>query len=308
MGAVEGHRGVALDHLLTMRSFVEVVKKGSYTEAAKSLETSRALVSRHILSLEERLGFRLLNRTTRSMTLTGSGQQYFEFCDRVLSEIREKEEELSGHNREPEGNLSIVAPKWLGNYEIAEVATSFSLEYPAIKLALSLGGLATNAYDFLERGYDIALLTRPIPASRIRAKRIATMEFVLCASPDYLARSPAIRTASDVADHRGLMNSNDPVWRLEDGRDHVKLRVQQAFASNTYIVLRRAALKGLGLAILPRRVAGEDLREGRLVQVLPQLPAETRPLYAAFAPGSATPMKVRLFITFLSNWFKAHPE
>jgi DNA-binding transcriptional LysR family regulator len=295
-----------LDHFLTMRSFVEVVKKGSYTEAARSLGTSRALVSRHILDLEQRLGLRLLNRTTRSITLTGSGQEYFEFCDRVLSEIHEKEEELSGRNREPEGSLAVVAPKWIGNYEIADAATSFSLEYPAINLRLSLGGMAPNAYDFIEQGYDVALHTRPIPDSLIRAKRIATIDFVMCATKEYLARMPPISNPGDLAQHRGLIQSNDPVWRLEVGGDSVKVRIQQAFASNTYLVLRRAALKGLGLAILPRRIVQEDLDRGDLVAVLPDCPIEPRPLFAAIAPGTTTPMKVRLFIDFLTDWFRAH--
>jgi DNA-binding transcriptional LysR family regulator len=296
-----------MDYFLTMRAFVEVVKKGSYTEAAKTLGSSRALVSRRILDLEERLGLRLLNRTTRSITLTESGKQYYDFCDRVITEIKEKEDEISGRNKEPEGNLSVVAPKWLGNYELGDAATSFSLEYPAIRLKLSLGGMAANAYDFIEQGYDVSLHTRPIPDSLIRAKRIATIEFVLCGAPSYLKKMPEIAGPGDLARHHGLIQLNDPSWRLEVGGDTVKVRVQQVFSSNTYVVLRKACLKGIGLGILPRRIVNGDLENGDLVEVLAECPIEARPLFAAFAPGSKTPMKVRLFIDFLTDWFGKHP-
>lgn len=296
-----------MDQFLTMRSFVEVVKKGSYTEAAKTLGTSRALVSRHVLDLEERLGLRLLNRTTRSITLTTGGQQYYEFCDRILTDIRDNEETIAGRNNEPGGSLSVVAPKWIGNFEVADAATSFSLEHPAINLKLSLGGMAPNAYDFIDQGYDVALHTRPIPDSLIRAKRIATIEFVLCCSPAFLETAPPITSIADLAEQRGLIHSNDPSWRLHVGDEVVKVRVANAFSSNTYLVLRKAALKGLGLAILPRVTVQKDLESGALVQLLADHPVELRYLFAAFAPGKSTPINVRIFIDYLTSWFKQHP-
>ncbi len=296
-----------MDQFLTMRSFVEVVKKGSYTKAANHLGTSRALVSRHILDLEDRLQVRLLNRTTRSITLTENGQYYYDFCERILSEIKETEGAISRRMQKAQGSLAVVAPKWIGNYEIADAATSFSLEYPDINLKLSLGGMAPNAYDFIDQGYDVALHTRRIPDSLIRAKLIATIEFVLCASPDYLKNAPEIKTPEDLGQHKGLIQSNDPVWRLDADGDLNKVRIQQAFSSNTYVVLQRAALKGLGVAMLPLPLIREDLAEGRLVPILTDHSIEPRPLFAAFAPGNVTPMKVRLFIDFLTDWFRDHP-
>lgn len=293
-----------MDHFLTMRSFVEVVKRGSYTEAARTLGTSRALVSRHILDLEHRLKVRLLNRTTRSITLTEGGQHYFDFCDRILQEIKENEEQITGKNREPEGNLAVIAPKWIGNYEISDAATSFSIEYPDISLKLSLGGMAPNAYDFVDRGYDIALHTRQIPDSLIRVKKITSIDFVLVASAKYLDEHPPITHPDDLTSHKGLVQVNDPIWRLETESESIKVRMPVVFSSNTYIVLRKAAVKGLGLAVLPKPIVEQDLVDGTLRHVLPQYPIEARPLYAAFAPGTGTPLKVRLFIDFLTNWFK----
>lgn len=290
-----------------MRSFVEVVKRGSYTMAAKHLGTSRALVSRHILDLEDRLRVRLLNRTTRSITLTEDGKQYYEFCDRILSEIAETEATISERMREAQGNLAVVAPKWIGNYEIADAATSFSLEYPEINLKLSLGGMAPNAYDFIEQGYDIALHTRRIPDSLIRAKLIATIDFILCASPEYLKDAPGIDSPDDLGQHKGLVQSNDPVWRFQRDGDLYKPRIQSHFSSNAYAVLRQAALKGVGVALLPMRAVRDDLKEGKLMPLLPDYSIEDRPLFAAFAPGTITPLKVRLFIDFLKDWFRDHP-
>lgn len=292
---------------MTMRSFVSVVNKGSYTQAAVFLGTSRALVSRHILDLEQKLQVRLLHRTTRSITLTDDGRNYFEFCERILTEIKETEEAMSARMRSAQGNLAVVAPKWIGNHEIAEAATSFALEYPDVNLKLSLGGMAPNAYDFIEQGYDIALHTRRLPDSLIRAKLIASIEFVLCAAPAYLEANPEIKTPDDLLQHKGVIQSNDPVWRLEQNGDLIKARVQKVFASNTYVVLRNAALKGLGLAMLPLPLVRDDLESGALQQVLTNYSIEDRPLFAAFAPGNITSMKVRLFIDFLSDWFREHP-
>lgn len=296
-----------MDHLITMRSFVEVAKKGSFTQAAKHLGTSRALVSRHVLALEEWLRVRLLTRTTRSITLTDDGRRYYAFCDRILTEICETEASISNSIREARGDLAVIAPKWIGADEIAEAAISFSLEYPQINLKLSLGGMAPNAYDFIDQGYDIALHTRRIPDSLIRAKLIATIELVLCGAPRYLETAPAINTPDDLIQCRGLIQSNDPVWRFTANGDLIKARIQQVFSSNTYVVLHKAALKGLGLALLPLPLVREDLEAGRLVHLLQDYTIEPRPLFAAFAPGNITPMKVRLFIDFLFDWFRDHP-
>ncbi|MBL4811484.1 MAG: LysR family transcriptional regulator [Rhodobacteraceae bacterium] len=292
---------------MTMRSFVSVVNKGSYTQAAVFLGTSRALVSRHILDLEEKLQVRLLHRTTRSITLTDDGRNYFEFCERILTEIKETEEAMSDRMRSAQGNLAVVAPKWIGNHDIADAATSFALEYPNINLKLSLGGMAPNAYDFIEQGYDVALHTRRLPDSLIRAKLIASIEFILCAAPSYLDNNPEIKTPDDLLQHKGVIQSNDPVWRLEQDGDIIKARVQKVFSSNTYVVLRNAALKGLGLAMMPLPLVREDLKAGTLRQVLTEFAIEDRPLFAAFAPGNITSMKVRLFIDYLADWLREHP-
>lgn len=290
-----------------MRSFVEVVKKGNYTQAAKFLGTSRALVSRHVLDLEAQLKVRLLHRTTRAITLTEDGRKYFEFCERILTEIRETEEAMMDREKSAQGNLAIVAPKWIGNHEVADAATSFAIEYPDISLKLSLGGMAPNAYDFIEQGYDIALHTRRLPDSLVRAKLIANIEFILCASPEYLYDLDSIKTPSDLAGHKGIIQSNDPFWRLEEDGKMFKVKIKTTFSSNTYVVLRRAALKGMGVAMLPLSLVRADLEGGRLVQVLKDYPFEERPLFAAFGPGEIISPKVRLFIDFLTTWFHDNP-
>lgn len=293
-----------MDHFVTMRSFVEVVRRGSYTEAASFLGTSRALVSRHILDIEERLQVRLLNRTTRSISLTEEGRTYFEFCERILFEVKETEDSMSRRVNEAQGNLAVLAPKWIGNYEVGDAVTSFSMEYPEINVRLSLGGMASNAYDFIEQGFDVALYTRRIPDSLVRAKLITSINLVLCATPGYLAGAAPLGGPSDLSRHRGLIHSNDPVWRFNSDGDLVKARVQTAFSSNTYLVLRMAALKGIGIAQLPAPLVREDIAAGRLIALLPDQEIEPRPLFAAFAPGKIVPKKVRLFIDFLSNWFR----
>jgi len=291
-----------------MTTFVSVVRKNSFTVAARSLGISRALVSRHIADLELHLSVRLLNRTTRSITLTEAGRRYFDFCSQTLESILSEEKAITDHNEEPEGRLSVIAPKWIGNLDIAEAVTSFSLQFPRINVELTLGGMSPKTYDFIDRGYDVALQTKRIPDSLVKVKKVATIHYILAAAPAFLKQHGTPKTPKDLASFPCVIQINDPVWRFVDKNGkptHVK--VTSTFASNAYLVLRRAAIKGIGIALLPRQVVADDLKTGDLVELLPAIEIPERPLYVAFAPGKAPPQKVRSFANFLVDWFREHP-
>jgi DNA-binding transcriptional LysR family regulator len=296
-----------MDRFTTMATFVEVVKKSSFTTAARARGISRALVSRHIAALESHLGVRLLTRTTRSLKLTEAGREYYQFCSRILSEIGTEDQLIGGRNREVEGPLAIIAPKWIGNLDLADAVTEFCTAHPRVAAELTLGGMNPKSYDFIDQGFDVAIHTRSIPNSRIRAKRIATIRFVLCAAPSYLERRSAPTSPKALMEHNCLVQSTDPIWSFGRGKLTVKVKVSRGFSSNSYLVLRTAALKGLGIALLPYRIASDDIERGALVALLKSHPIAERSLYAAFMPGAQQPEKVQRLVNHLGEFFRKHP-
>lgn len=300
-----------MDRFRTMQSFVEVIRLGSFSEAAKLLGLSRALISRHITDLEKRLGVRLLTRTTRRITLTEAGAEHFNFCQRIIKEIEEKETSLKQMQREPAGSLKILAPKSLTTLALGDAIASFATASPHLSISLMLDDLSFRSYDFIERGFDVAVHTTPIRESSLVARKIATLRWLLCASPEYLKRQGEPRVPRDLTRHQCLVHLNsdpsDRVWRLRDTTGLASVKVQGPFASNSVLVLRKAALKSLGIAILPVYCVKEDLKSGALREVLAEYPIPIHPLSLVWAPGRETPKKIRHLADFLAHWFRKHP-
>ncbi len=296
-----------MDRFTTMATFVEVVKSSSFTTAARARGISRALVSRQIADLETHLGVNLLTRTTRSLKLTEAGQQYYEFCSRILSEIGTTEEMIAGRTKAVEGPLSIIAPKWIGNLDLSDAIADFCLAFPRVRADLTIGGMNPKTYDFIEQGFDVAIHTRSIRNSRIKVKRVATIRFSLCAASTYLERHRPPSSPRDLLSHNCLVQSSDPIWHFGKGKLGVKVKVPRTFSSNSYLVLRTAAIKGLGIAFLPHRTVRDDFKSGTLVEILKGQPIPERPLYAAFAPGAPLPEKVHSFVNHVAEWFRKHP-
>src|SRR5215510_8311167 len=164
-----------MDRFRTMQSFVEVIRLGSFSEAAKTLGLSRALVSRHITDLEKHLAVRLLTRTTRRVTPTEAGAKYFDFCQRLMSEIEQTEASLKRLQMEPEGTLKILAPKSFTTLSLGDAITSFATAHPNLHISLMLDDLSFRSYDFLERGFDVAVHKTPIRDSSLVARKIGSL-------------------------------------------------------------------------------------------------------------------------------------
>lgn len=294
-----------------MQSFAEVIRLGSFSEAAKTLGLSRALVSRHVDDLEKHLGVRLLTRTTRRITLTEAGAKHFEFCQRVIKEIDEKEAALKRLQKEPAGTLKILAPKSLTTLSLGDALASFAAAYPHLNVSLMLDDLSFRSYDFIERGFDVAVHTTPIRDSSLVARKIAQLRWLLCASPAYLKKHGEPREPRELARHRCLVHINsdpsDRVWRLGNRNGQVSVKVQGPFASNSVLTLRKAALASLGIAILPLYCVNADLEDGALREVLGNFPIPVHPLSLVFSPGKPTPQKIRLLGDFLADWFRKNP-
>ena len=297
-----------MDRILVMRSFVTVARLGSFSGAAKHLGSSGSLISRHVADLERQLGVTLVNRTARSVSLTGPGQRYSEFAQRILGEIEDEDATIARLHDRAEGPLSIICPKWIGGLDLGDAIAAFAVANPRIAVRFELGGMSDRTYDFLDGGFDVAFHTRDLRDSSVRLKRIASLPFVLCASEAYLDRNPPLTHPNDLAKHDCLVHVNDPVWRLGHGHDSTLHKIRNvAFTSNSYIALQKAAAHGRGIGLIPHRPAYDDLRAGTLRVLLPDYPVPARSLYAIHGPAASAPRKVEVFLTFLTRWFAENP-
>ena len=296
-----------MDRYKTMQTFVQVAKYGSLTAAARSLGISRALVSRQLTDLEQRLRVRLLNRSTRLVSLTEAGRRHFEFCDRVLAEMAEEGMALLGNDAQPEGLVAVAAPEFVGDLDIGDALATFSSRYPKLKIELALGELLKE-HGAIEATFDLILQTRATSTASAQAKRIARLDYVTCASPDYLAAAGAPRSPADLAAHRCLVHAEEKVWRFFQEGSAKRITVMPIFASNSFEVLAKAALQGLGVALLPRRLVWQELHRRTLTPVLPKWRVPARPLYAVCMRGDPPPRRVRLLLDHLTEWFRTDPR
>lgn len=297
-----------LDRLTGMRSFVGVAQAKSFSRAARTLGISRSLVSRHIAELEEQLGVRLFNRTARAVSLTEPGQHYHEFCERILAEIDAEESALLGLRDKAEGQLSIICPKWIGHLDLGEAIAAFAMDHPKIHVRFEVGGMSGRSYDFLEDGHDIAFHTRELRDSSLMIKKVASLEFLLCAAPAYLERVGRPHEIADLAAHDCLVNTNDPVWHLcHDGRKHNIKVLNTVYSSNSYLTLQKAAVRGRGIGLFPLRTVRDDVAERRLERILPGCEAPNRSLYAIYSPGGQRVQKVKVFLDYVTDWFGKNP-
>ena len=292
-----------------MESFVRVVRAGSFTIAANQLGLSRALVSRHVGELETRLGVRLLNRSTRSLHLTEEGRAYLAFCERLFRDIEDNERSMAKARTEPTGTLSLAAPKSFGSLHLSDAIVTFAKAHPRLRVSLVLEDVSFRSHDFVEKGLDLALRISSIRNTSVTTRPIASLQWVVCASPDYLAREGRPALPADLARHACLVHinvaANDRIWRFEGPKGPVTARVEGTYFSNSALALRKAALGGLGIALVPRYCVAADLASGDLVTVLPRYRAPARPLMAVYPRAQDVPHKLEIFVDFLTDWFMA---
>src|SRR5262249_14357054 len=188
--------------------------------------------------------------------------KHFEFCQRLIKEIEQSEASLKRQQKEPEGPLKIIAPKSLTTLALGDAIASFDATYRYLTISLMLEDLSFRSYDFIERGFDVAVHTTPIRDSNLVTRKIANLRWLLCASPAYLKEHSEPQVPRDLSQHQCLVHINsdqsDRVWRLRCGNGQVSVKVQGPFASNSVLMLRKAALESLGIGILPFYCVKED--------------------------------------------------
>lgn len=294
-----------MDKLASLRAFVKVVETGSFSEAGRQLRLSRSAISKYIGDLEQSLGVQLLNRTTRHASPNENGQAYFERALSILSDIDAADQAVAHLQATPRGLLRVNAPMSFGTLQLGPAIADFMETNPELQIQLVL---SDEQIDPVQGGFDITLRIADLESSSLIARKIMPIERAICASPAYLQRRGMPARPNDLRDHAlltygFLLTGNQ--WKLtgKDG-DHW---VQPAWTlcANNAEVLRDAAAKGRGIALLPTFIAGAALRDGTLVRVLDAYKAPPLTLYAVYPPTRHLTVKVRLFIDFLVARFSA---
>ena len=263
-----------MDKLDAMNAFAKVVASGSYAEAARRLGLTRSAVSKAVMELEQLLGARLLDRTTRRLSPTEAGRAYFERCIDILAAVEETELQVSRLHEEPRGVLRVNAPMSFGTLYLGDAIAEFMATYPDLKVELMLND---RFIDPLEEGVDVTVRIGALPDSSLIARKLAPARRVLAASADYLARYGEPQTPEDLTRHRCLNYGHSTTmqrWRLTRDGETIVVPITSCLCSNNGDVLRAAALKGNGITRLPTFIVGADIKARRLREVLPELCAE----------------------------------
>jgi DNA-binding transcriptional LysR family regulator len=273
-----------MDRLEQLSAFVEVARAQSFAQAARQLERHTSAVSRAVAALENRLGVRLLQRTTRRVTLSDAGRDYFKRCEALLAEFEGADAAVRDHAASLRGTLKVSVATGAGQTLLAPVLA----EFLAAHLALRVGSLGSD--------------------SRLVVRRLAPSRRVLVASPGYVARRGNLRTPTELARHPCLSLDAGPRprhWQLERGRARVAVDVSGPLRSNNSFALRHACRDGLGVSLLPQFVVASDLADGGLSHVLPGWSSAEQGIYAVYPSARFIPAKVRAFVDFVAARVRA---
>lgn len=290
-----------------MSSFVAVAEAGSFVAAADLTGMSKAAVSRHVAELEERLGVRLMQRTTRRLSLTDEGQRFLARCKELLASIDEAESELSSSTGTPSGLIRVNAPLTFGTMHLAPLWGRFMDRYPKVSLDVTLGD---RIVDLVEEGYDLAIRISNLPNSALVSRTLASTRMVLCASPQYLRAHGKPGHPSELAAHRVISFSywvTRDEWHFIGPEGEEMVRIKAGMHTNNGDTCRFAALDHQGVILQPDFIIGADLRSGALIELMPEYQAISLGIHAVYPSRKHLPLKVRRLIDFLVEAFLAPP-
>lgn len=300
------------DQLAAMAVFARVVEAGSFSGAGRQLGLSKSAVSKAVARLEDHLGTRLINRTTRKLSLTETGRAFYEGCRRMLNEAEAAERAVTHLTDAPRGVLRVNAPMSFGIRHLSPGLGTFMAAYPELEVDLTL---EDRRVDLVEEGYDLAIRIGVMPDSSLVARRLGPNPRVICAAPDYLERRGVPRSPEALASHDCLLyhyQSSGDSWRLRPrpgaAGAETSVRVKGRLKVNNGDSLREAALAGLGIAHLPAFIVHEDLAAGRLVALLQDYDdVADGGVFAVYPASRNLSPKVRVFIDFLADRFARRP-
>jgi DNA-binding transcriptional LysR family regulator len=291
-----------------MAVFAKVVDSASFAAAARHFDMSPAMVSKHVRTLEERLGVRLLNRTTRRVSATEVGQNYYERCLRILAELEDAERAAGDLQAAPRGLLRVTTSVSFGARQLAPAIADYLVAYPDVSIDLSLHD---NYVDLLEERIDVAIRLGHLSDSSLIARKLCAVEMVLCASPDYLRVKGTPQKPRDLIAHDCLIYTYAAprAWAFTDpdGKEEV-IRISGRLLANGGDALLAFALKDTGILLGPDYLVADDLRAGRLIRLLPDFKTQETPVYAVYPHSHFLSAKTRTFIDFLAARFAHVPQ
>ncbi len=294
-----------MDRLTEMEAFATVVDQGGFTDAARKMGISKSAVSKHVSSLETRLGARLLNRTTRRVSPTEIGLAYYDRARRVLNDAGEADALVTAMQSAPSGMLRVSVATDFGVNHLSPILGGFLHEYPDITVNMVLNN---RFVELISEGFDMAIRVGELEDSSLRARKLTETTKRMIASPDYFKKFGRPHKIDDLNDHKLLHYSNQAagnVWKITaPSGEKRQVRTAGSLTVNDGQSLLNAAVGGLGIAYLPSFLYADYLRDGLLEDAIPDLPVETQGIYAVYPPGRYTQPKVRAFIDFLVDKFR----
>lgn len=287
-----------------MAVFAAVVENAGFTAAARALEVSTPVVSKRVGALEKALGARLLNRTTRRLSLTEAGRVFYQHCQRVVVEARAAEASVAFLQEEPRGLLRITAPVSLGSSQLTRALVGFMHLYPEVEVDLDL---SDRRVDLAEEGFDLAVRLTKQPPQQLAARVLSHTQRIVCAAPEYWDRYGRPTSPKELEQHNCILylpNPDSNVWYFDDAAGTQEVSVQGRLKANNTHAMVEAAVGGMGVVMLSSSVVEAQIRAGRLEPVLQGYSAASANIYALYLPNRYLPMKARVFIDYLVEWYK----
>jgi len=284
-----------------MRAFAAVVDAGSFVQAADALAMSKPTVSRYIADLEQRLGVRLLQRTTRKLSLTEEGRSFYGRCKSVLADVETAETEITSKSAAVKGLIKVNVPVSFGLLELAPRWPDFMAQYPDVELDITL---ADRVVDLVEEGYDLAVRIARLPNSSLVSRKLAATRMVLCASPGYLRKNGKPKNPSELTAHTVLSYSllaTGDLWEFDGPQGRAAVTVKPVLRTNSGDTCIAAARKSKGIVLQPSFMVNADLQSGALVELMPQFRAQEFGIYAVYPTRQHVSPKVRAMIDFLAK-------
>jgi DNA-binding transcriptional LysR family regulator len=293
-----------MDKFLEMKTFAAVVDNGSFVQAADALDMSKPAVSRHVAELEQRLGVRLLQRTTRKLSLTEEGQLFYGRCKTVLADVEVAEEEITAKSVAVKGLIRVNVPVSFGLWELAPLWPDFMSKFPDVELDITF---ADRMVDLVEEGYDLAIRIARLPNSSMISRKLASTRLVLCASPGYLKKHSKPKHPSELADHAvlsySLLSTGDQ-WNFDGPDGAVSVTVKPIMRTNSGDTCVAAARKHKGVVLQPSFMVNADLQSGALVELMPTYRSIEFGIFAVYPTRQYVSPKVRALIDFLVKALK----
>jgi DNA-binding transcriptional LysR family regulator len=296
-----------VDTLTSIKVFRQVVESGSFVSASERLDISTAMVSKHVMNVEERLGLRLLNRNSRTLSLTEPGRVYFERCKTILDDLEETELELGSLNSAPRGTLRVSFPSWGSGQRLADHLAEFRRRYPEIIVDVSFDD---RSVDLVEEGYDLAVRVTASDSLSpgLIARPVRPVSFFLAASAEYIKRNGSPKSPEELARHEFVAVGNASSLQLTGPNGEFDVPVRVVLRYRSALGVANAVASGIGLAPLPAMLFEDPVFKSRLIPVLTDYPLSQSTLYLVYVSRKYLPLKIRTFRDFLAERISQTPE